>query len=326
MPSACPRCFDRYIVVDWSAASKPAPAQPRPDTIWSAELARDDRCPDTRYHRTRAAAAAHLLSRLRASVRARERVLIGFDFPLGYPRGFAAHLGPEATATEDLPPWRRTWQVICEIVTDDAENCSNRFDAARRLNARVGGSQSGPFWGCPSREASAQLHAVSPGFPYRTGRGISLQRLRRCEMRLSGTQEPWKLFYTGSVGSQALTGIPRVHGLRFHAALQGCSRVWPFETGFTATPTPPTGPAVVHAEMWPTLAKARAQALLRSPPPEAGTRPLVRDQAQVWALCEWARELDTDGAMAERFAAPAGLDPDAIDDCVAEEGWVLGAP
>ena len=323
MPPGSKRCFGRYVVVDWSAASVPAPRRPRPDTIWSAELSWSDARPDTRYHRTRAAAAAHLLARLRAAAGRGERVLIGFDFPYGYPRGFAARLAHGAAAP-DLPPWRRTWQVLCAVVKDDPGNRSNRFEAARWLNAQVGGSRCGPFWGCPAAEARAGLDTRSPGFPYRTGDGSCLTRLRRCEARLPGTQESWKLFYAGSAGSQALTGIPRVHGLRFDPHLERCSRVWPFETGFTGTPTPEQGPAVIHAEMWPTLADARARTLLASQP-QGEQRALIRDEAQVWALSEWARNLDADGVLGDLFARPAGLEPPEVDDIIAEEGWVLGA-
>jgi hypothetical protein len=76
--------------------------------------------------------------------------------------------------------------------------------------------------------------------------------------------------------------------------------------------------------MWPTLADARARTLLESQP-QGERRALIRDEAQVWALSEWARNLDADGLLGDLFALPAGLQPPEADDIIAEEGWVLGA-
>lgn len=64
-------------------------------------------------------------------------------------------------------------------------------------------------------------------------------------------QEVWKLYGAGSVGSQALVGIPVVRRLRYDPRFHAFSRVWPFETGFTRQPTPDGGPSIVHAENFP---------------------------------------------------------------------------
>jgi hypothetical protein len=61
----------------------------------------------------------------------------------------------------------------------------------------------------------------------------------------------WKLAGQGAVGSQALLGIPRVAAWRYDPGFAPFSRVWPFETGFTADAVPDSGPFVVHAEIWP---------------------------------------------------------------------------
>ena len=39
-----------------------------------------------------------------------KRVLIGFDFPFGYPAGFAARLGLSG------PPWQGVWAEIARLV------------------------------------------------------------------------------------------------------------------------------------------------------------------------------------------------------------------
>jgi hypothetical protein len=146
-----------------------------------------------------------------------------------------------------------------------------------------------------------------------------LERLRLVEQRLSGTQETWKLYGAGSVGGQALVGIPHVHNVRRHAYLSRCSQVWPFETGFTATPAPPRGAFVLHAEIWPGVVADRTKQLLTADPS------LIRDQAQVRALCQWAEALDDAGQLCRLFDRPVGLDARQIQRCVQQEGWVLGA-
>src|SRR5947208_500317 len=62
-----------------------------------------------------------------------------------------------------------------------------------------------------------------------------------------GAQSCWKLAYTGSVGSQALTGIPVVRALHDDAAWADRARIWPFETGFSL----PDDAQIVFAEIWP---------------------------------------------------------------------------
>ena len=87
--------LDRVIVADWSASGQPSPARPTANAIWIGQA--DARGVETRYFRTRAAAEAHLAQAIAEN---RGRLLIGFDFPMGYPAGFAARLAgkPQARA------------------------------------------------------------------------------------------------------------------------------------------------------------------------------------------------------------------------------------
>ena len=123
----------------------------------------------------------------------------------------------------------------------------------------------------------------------------------------------------GSVGSQAIVGIPHVHAVRRHAQLSWCNQVWPFETGFTATPAPQRGPFVLHAEIWPGVVADQTKQLLTA------DSSLIRDQAQVRALCQWAEALDDAGQLGQLFDEPLRLTAQQIQTCVQEEGWVLGA-
>lgn len=60
-----------------------------------------------------------LLDLLRAAVNAGERVLVGLDFPYGYPAGFAAMLG---VAGE---PWRGVWAYLERCIEDDERNATS---------------------------------------------------------------------------------------------------------------------------------------------------------------------------------------------------------
>jgi hypothetical protein len=136
---------------------------------------------------------------------------------------------------------------------------------------------------------------------------------------LQGVQEAWKLFGAGSVGSQALTGIPYVHGLRHYADLKDDSRVWPFETRFNERPSPDKGPFVLHTEIWPGVVRTETDEMIGADPL------LIRDQAQVRAMCTWATRQDDRGNFGRFFARPDGLTDEEADVCIKEEGWVLGA-
>ena len=75
----------------------------------------------------------------------------------------------------------------------------------------------------------------------------SLPEFREVELALHGVQSVWKLYGAGSIGSQALLGIPRVASLRDDPALAEVSAVWPFE--------PTDAARIAHVEIWPELVK-----------------------------------------------------------------------
>jgi hypothetical protein len=52
---------------------------------------------------------------------------------------------------------------------------------------------------------------------------------------------------------------------------------------------------------------------------------MIRDQAQVRAMCEWAAEHDDQGTLGQFFDIPAGLNHQQTQVCIQEEGWILGA-
>jgi precorrin-8X/cobalt-precorrin-8 methylmutase len=276
--------FDAYVAVDWSAHKRPKTGA---NSIWICSAGGPPENPSTREEATERVRAL-----LREHVSAGRRVLVGFDFAYGYPQGFAAALGA------GKEPWRRVWEHLGREIADDPTNRSNRFDVAVALNERL---DAPAFWGWPTRDDR---------LPSRKPQQRVLPEFRATERFLgAGGHRPfsvWQLAGHGSVGSQALVGIPRVLSLRDDAELAPVSAVWPFETGF-AVPTA----QVVHAEIWPSLVATR------------GLHP-VQDADQVASVvARWAA-LDAADALAPLFEAPGGLSEDDAEAAVREEGWILG--
>jgi hypothetical protein len=305
--------FDAYLFVDWSARNSLSPAKPSKDAIWVGELTRSDGTGGETYWRGREQATAYVRDRLLLHAESGHRVLVGFDFPYGYPAGLAAALGLGTGSA-----WRAIWDLLGGAISDDAANVSNRFQVASELNARLG-SSAGPFWGRPRTLAVPGLTATKSGlfqFPFAAGE-VSLARLRLTESETPGVQESWQLMYNGSVGSQALLGIPRVRALRDDPVLSPISSVWPFETGFSVRRVPAEGPFILHAEIWPGITGSQKVDA------EQAATGAIRDEAQVRLMCRWAAERDDEGVLGERFAAPAHLSEQQIAAVVAEEGWIL---
>jgi precorrin-8X/cobalt-precorrin-8 methylmutase len=291
MPAIGP-LFDSIAMVDWSAANQPRQGR---DSIWLCWRGPDGDMIEN--PRTRHAATA-LLSELLARATTRgERVLLGFDFPFGYPSGFAARLGLSGS------PWRAVWDEIARLIKDDSRNRNNRFCVAANLNERISKGRF-PFWGCPAGKAGPFLSATF----HRAHDLDSLAERRLIDGRayMPGAQPCWKLCYTGSVGSQSLTGIPVVRQLRDDPRWQAGARIWPFETGLAAT----TGAQVIFAEVYPSLWK------------HGDEQP--KDKAQVCEVVRRFAAWDRKGELARLFKGDPGLDPDQRRRVETEEAWTLG--
>lgn len=217
--------FDTIVMVDWSAAAR-APRRPKADSIFAA-VARDGRVDPACYLGHRLEAEAWLDDLFVAERRAGRRVLAGFDFPFGYPRGFAR-------ALTGRPDPFAVWDWL-DARIEDAPTGNNRFEVAGAINARFPGI--GPFWGngtrrdIPHLPRKGRARTANP-FPER----------RAVEERHRGAFTLWQLSGAGAVGSQTLMGLPVLARLRrrFCADLA----VWPFER--------PVG-GIVLAEVWPSL-------------------------------------------------------------------------
>jgi molybdopterin-guanine dinucleotide biosynthesis protein B len=262
-------------VVDWSAASRPTPARPSADAIWIATA--EGEGPELlSYHRTRAAAEAHLATLVSQG----GRHLIGFDFPMGYPQGMAARLTGQASA-HAVHGW------LAHHLRDVADNANNRWDVAAEMNRRLGRGLTGPFWGRPASVALPDL----PARKLADHAALGLAERRAAEGLVRSAQPVWKLYTTGSVGSQTLTGLPVIHRLGLP--------VWPFD---------PPGPMMV-AEVYPSLLAAEVAAAM--------TPDGVKDALQVRLLARALWRLSARGGLGALLAATGPA--------AAEEGWILGA-
>jgi len=283
------------VIVDWSASGTPKTGR---DSIWICAVGRNGAERLLQNPPTRHAAKALLCELLADSVRRGERVLAGFDFPFGYPSGFAARLGLAGN-----PPWRAVWDEISSLVADDERNRNNRFTVGAILNERVSGDRF-PFWGCPASAAGPYLGPTH----HRAHNDEDLAEKRLIDTWMVGAQPCWKLAYTGSVGSQVLTGIPVVRALRDDPRWSDRARIWPFETGFSRS-----GEArIVFAEVWPSW----------WPIPSVSGEP--KDKTQVRTVAHLFAEQNRHGEVARWLVGPPGLTEKQLRTIKTEEAWTLG--
>lgn len=251
--------FDTFVVIDWSGGNDTG-ASPRKDAIW-AGVTRNGQSQDPVYLRNRTVAEAWIVDLIRAELEAERRVMIGFDFPFGYPAGFAEAL---TGYTDPLVLW--DW---FEARVEDSPETNNRFDLAAEMNLGLGDG-AGPFWfnGLPNRDI--------PGLP-RTKDGYANQfpEKRQAETRAKGSFSCWQMGGVGAVGSQVFMGLPVLSRLRkrFH----GQVNVWPFEQ---------LKRPVAFVEVWPSLTVGDA--------PDG----MIKD---AWQVQELARQMNglSDAALAE---------------------------
>ncbi len=214
--------FDTVLMVDWSGGNDTGPT-PRADAIWVC-VARDGVADTPVYLRNRVLAEQWIARLFESETAAGRRVLAGFDFPFGYPAGFAKAL------TNSADPMA-LWAWFETHVQDDPKD-NNRFDLAAFINQRFAGN--GPFW------ANALQRDIT-GLP-RTKAQYSnpFPEKRAVEERAKGAFTCWQMAGAGAVGSQVFMGLPILERLRrrFDVA------VWPFE---------PLNRAVAFVEIWPSL-------------------------------------------------------------------------
>lgn len=239
--------FDRFITVDWSGGNDTGP-RPRCDAIWIGEAG----CVPL-YMRNRGLAEGWLVARVEQALTQGDRLCIGFDFPFGYPLGFARALTGRA---DPLAVW--DW-LAARI--GDGPKANNRFDVAGSINLALGAGR-GPFWANALKRDIVGLGRTKAGYEN------PFPDKRACERQAKGAFSCWQLAGAGSVGSQVLMGLPVLQRLR--GLFAGRIAVWPFE--------PLTAP-VAFVEVWPSL---RPDAVRLAE--QMGE---IRDAAQVRLTSEW---------------------------------------
>ncbi len=285
-------------MVDWSAAASPTKGK---DSIWWALLRRQDdevRLVRRENPTTREKATKDLAEILAILADEGERVLVGFDFPFGYPTGTASRLSMPGL------PWRHMWQELADLLNDQPDNGNNRIDVAESLNERLSGEPF-PFWGNVREESRPYL--VRRGRRAHCAKDLTEWRL--CDKRARTTSSVWQLAGAGSVGSQVVTGIPRVLQLRTDPQLAMISHIWPFETGLRYDPRP----QIIFAEVYPSLV---------DPEPEAD---MVKDARQVRTIAAHFATLDDAGDLAVLFEGDSTLTAEEREIVENEEAWILGA-
>jgi precorrin-8X/cobalt-precorrin-8 methylmutase len=311
------RLFDRIVMVDWSAASRPRLGR---DSIWLARLDAVSGVVEAQNCATRKAAEQLIVEFLEDAQSAEHRLLLGFDFPFGYAGGLALRLGlsirnevGQASLREFHQgrgaclagsAWRAIWQEYEKLIEDDENNRNNRFCVANELNRRISDGHF-PFWGRPAGQNGHWPYLAARHHYRHEQEGLAERR--QVDRLVPSAQPGWKLYGNGSAGSQALTGIPVLERLkRRFPALQ----IWPFETGLAPPDLAAAGAVLV--EIYPSL-------FLRS----CGDGQ-VKDEAQMRATVAHFADLDRRGALGRLFCGDPKLTAEQRRIATMEEGWVLG--
>lgn len=215
--------FDTIVMVDWSSGNDRG-RSPKKDGIW-AGVQRADGPQEPVYLRNRQVAEDWLVTFFRAEMQAGRRVLAGFDFPFGYPAGFARAV---TGADDPLALW--DW---FEGRAEDTPKANNRFDLAGQINLEIGAGK-GPFWFNGAQRDIAGLARTKADY------ANPFPDKRQCEHLAKGAFTCWQMGGAGAVGGQVMMGLPVLARLRrqFDVA------VWPFE---------PLAAPIAFVEIWPSL-------------------------------------------------------------------------
>ena len=293
-------------MVDWSAASKPVTGA---NSIWVGLRARDARLkfqfsnanPKTRL------SARTLIAEMAEKLIARgDKVLIGFDFALGYPAGTAKAAGLDLS---EQAPWAAMHAHLSSKVKERDDNSNARFALAAGLNYAISKGPH-PFWGAPKKNVTSTLSMKKGDFS--GADGLAEHRLSEAWVKANFKANPksvWQLLGAGSVGSQALLGIATVGYLKDRLER---TQIWPFETGFRPLDAETLeNTNCVIAEVYPSTLEVTQN------PGE------TLDEAQVRGLTDRFESLDSKGELAQLFGPPETLSDAEIHKITAEEGWIL---
>lgn len=299
------RLFGAYVIVDYSAAEGRKTGE---SSVWIGVMKRDVRFRlsyESHNPATRAEAMA-LLKTILADLHKRgDRIFLGLDFALGFPRGTAARLQLKGA------PWAGMWAFLAKNIVDKADNKNNRFQVAAKMN-RLMTDAAWPFWGCPKSDAQKWLSTLKPeslgDFPeFR----LTEDAARKAHKKAQAAKSLWQMHGAGVVAGQTMLGIPAFKALA--EALGDNAKIWPFQTGFGALDEAALeGVSTLIAEVYPAVFEGEAE------PGE------VKDAAGVRIAARALAEADDKGQLGALFAAPGGLSEAEAHIATEEEGWILG--
>lgn len=297
------RLFDAYVIAIWTAAEGKKTGD---QSLWIGVAKRDVRMrlkTETHNAATRAEGEAMLATILSDLSRRGDRALVGFDFPLGWPRGTAERLKLSGDA------WPAMARFVAANVVDKADNTNNRYQVAAKIN-RLMTDEAFPMWGAPAKQAQRWLSTTKP-----TTAVADIPDLRETDRRArAGKVQPksqWQMHGAGATGGVALIGQPMVR--RLLERLGTAAAAWPFGTGWRAlTPADVEPLSALFVEVWPAMTASA---------PEPGE---FRDQAAVRQAAEHFARLDDKGDLAALFAPPKDTDEATVTAVEQEEGWILG--
>ena len=236
---------------------------------------------------------------LAAELDANRRTLVGFDFPFGYPAGVARDLTGRASAFA-------LWDWLDDRIEDAEDNANNRYEVAQTINRIYPGV--GPCWGRP---ANWPYPDVPTRKSARTRQDAHPPELRIADHHAKGAKTVWQLAYAGSVGSQALLGLPALKRLVGDPRIKGQAVIWPFETGLSAPDAP-----VVIAEIYPSLLKPEIR--------QRRNQGEILDAAQVRVNADAFARLDKRYRLAPLFGGDMKLPEKERRTIETEEAWILG--
>nr|WP_170506979.1 gephyrin-like molybdotransferase Glp [Ruegeria arenilitoris] len=294
-------------MVDWSGGNDTGLSE-RKDAIWACVVCKG-RAEEPTYLRNRKIAEQWLHDLIADEIASGRRLCLGFDFPFGYPKGFARAL----TGSDDP---LRLWDWF-ESRIEDSPKANNRFDLAGEINRRFGGK--GPFWFNGLRRGIDGLPKNKADYhnPFPERRCVELNP------ETKGSFTCWQMGGAGAVGGQVMTGLPVLARLR--RAFTGQISVWPFE---------PLDTPVAFVEIWPSLTlgagpKDRikdawqveqvALSLAGMRPEELANHLNVNAAEEGWILGVSQRKPDIAPPPLRNdcFALPAGVSWTPVDDALA---------
>ncbi len=295
------RLFGAYVIVDYTAAEGKKTGE---SSMWIGVMKRDVRF-RLSYEAHNPATRAEGLSLLRsllADLKKRgDRVLLGVNFALGFPRGTAERLHLKGT------PWEAMWDFLARNVVDKPDNTNNRFQVAAKMN-RLMTDDAYPFWGCPKNAAQKWLSTLKPAefgdFPELRLTEDATKTLKKA----AHAKSLWQMHGAGVVGGQSMLGIAALKAL-----IADDIRVWPQASGFGALDIEALqGVSTVIAEVLPPMYDGTAH---------SGE---VKDAAMIRLTAEALANADDKGELGAMFAAPKELNDAQATIAATEEGWILG--